>query len=138
MVCRAGEITVSHHFSQLGVHQYAVAAQNGNLRQFLPPSDYNVIWIGRCRGRRPRRPVKKRTNCGLSGTPAPTAEPLSDIVGNAFMHSAKKSHNGTDKSVPYGRALPLIQGLTKLFDLCRKGERVYTGVCKFAFSVQGG
>ena len=31
------------------------------------------------------------------------------------MHSAKKSHNGTDKSVPYGRALPLIQGLTKLF-----------------------
>ena len=27
----------------------------------------------------------------------------------------KKSHNGTDKSVPYGRALPLIQGLTKLF-----------------------
>ena len=75
---------------------------------------------------------------GQSGTPVPTAEPLSNIVGNAFMHSAKKSHNGTDKSVPYGRALPLIQGLTKLFDLCRKAERIYTCVCKFGFSVQGG
>ena len=27
---------------------------------------------------------------GQSGTPVPTAEPLSDIVGNALMHSAKK------------------------------------------------
>ena len=83
MVYRAEEITVSHPFSQLGVHQYAGAAQNGNLRQFLPPSDYNVIWIG-C-----------RRECIY-----------------AFR---KKSYNGTDKSVPYNRALPLIQGLTKLF-----------------------
>ena len=35
-IAKMEEITVSHHFSQLGVHQYAVAAQNGNLRQFLP------------------------------------------------------------------------------------------------------
>ena len=41
MVCRAGEITVSHHFSQLGVHQYAVAVQNGNLRRF-----YKLIICG--------------------------------------------------------------------------------------------
>ena len=62
-------------------------------------------------------PVEIAIICGRPHRVAPTAEPLSDIVGNAFMHSAKKSHNGTDKSVPYNRALPLIQGLTKLFDL---------------------
>jgi hypothetical protein len=47
-------------------------------------------------------PVEMAIICGRPHRVAPTAEPLSDIVGNAFMHSAKKSHNGTDKSVPYG------------------------------------
>ena len=78
-------------------------------------------------------PVEMAIICGRPHRVAPTAEPLSDIVGNAFMHSAKKSHNGTDKSVPYGRALPPITLIIRVEEIavdCRFEQRRRTGVLR--------